>query len=107
MRPSGVSSQDFALRQQPWISTTAGFGWVSIDVGSWYCTYIWLTVMSPPSAGEALRVAADEEAALLQHGQRSIDMAFLGGGRSASCEREEQREREKNSVAHPGMLRVG
>src|SRR3954463_16728645 len=46
MRPSGVVSHGLLLRQQPCTITTGTF--CSPFIGIWYCTYIWLTVTSPP-----------------------------------------------------------
>src|SRR6185369_7700802 len=49
MRPSGVVSQVLLLRQHPCTITT-GTCW-SPFTGIWYCTYIWLTVISPVTGG--------------------------------------------------------
>src|SRR5207253_5885457 len=48
MRPSGVVSHVLLLRQQPWTITTGTC--CAPFTGVWYCTYIWLIVMSPAPA---------------------------------------------------------
>src|SRR6185436_11006418 len=49
MRPSGVVSQVLLLRQQPCTITTGTC--CDPRIGIWYCTYIWLMVISPDCAG--------------------------------------------------------
>src|SRR4051812_27297524 len=49
MRPSGVVSHVLLERQQPCTMTTGTC--CSPFIGIWYCTYIWLTVISPLVAG--------------------------------------------------------
>src|SRR3954462_439847 len=55
MRPSGVVSHVLLLRQQPCTMTTGAC--FPARKGIWYCTYIWLTVISAGAAPGA--AAAD------------------------------------------------